>query len=93
MTDQTNSNTPNTSPADSDTLQPSQGKIAAPKCPACAITGIEHIVSVPSQERSRAKQPWFYIIQCANCGHVYNTLSKHTFTQPVTPKFVLPKSG
>ena len=52
--------------------------------------GVDHIVSTPSKERSRAKQPWFYIIHCANCGYVYNTISKHTFSQPVSPKFVLP---
>ncbi len=64
---------------------------AAPKCPACGIQGVEYIVSTPSKERSRVKQPWFYIVHCAACGHVYNTITKHTFTQTVTPNFVLPK--
>ena len=65
--------------------------VAEPKCPDCGAIGIDEIVSTPSRERSRAKQPWFYIVHCARCGHVYNTLSKHTFTQAVTPNFVLPK--
>jgi uncharacterized Zn finger protein len=69
----------------------SQSAIAQPKCPDCAVAGSEHIVSTPSRERSKAKQPWFYIIHCDSCGHVYNTLSKHSFTQAVTPNFVLPK--
>ena len=67
--------------------------IADPKCPSCEVVGAEYIVSTPSRERSKAKQPWFYIIHCSACGHVYNTLSKHTFTQAVTPSFVLPKPG
>ena len=66
--------------------------IAPPKCPTCAVQGVEHIVSTPSEERSRTKQPWFYIIQCARCGHIYNTLAKHTFAQAVTPNLVLPKN-
>ena len=67
-------------------------EIAAPKCPSCGVSGEEYIVSTPSRERSKAKQPWFYIIHCSACGHIYNTLSKHTFTQAVTPNFVLPKT-
>lgn len=63
---------------------------AEPKCPDCAIQGVDHVVSTPSKERSRSKQPWFYIVHCANCGHIYNTISKHTFSQPVSPKLVLP---
>ncbi len=62
-----------------------------PRCPACDIVGVEHIVSTPSKERSRVKQPWFYVVHCAACGHVYNTITKHNFTQTVTPNFVLPK--
>jgi uncharacterized Zn finger protein len=61
-----------------------------PKCPSCAVVGIDTIVSTPSAERSRTKQPWFYIVHCARCGHVYNTIAKHHFTQAVTPNFVLP---
>ncbi|MCR9258386.1 MAG: transcriptional regulator [Pseudomonadaceae bacterium] len=69
----------------------SSAALAQPKCPDCSVSGSEHIISTPSTERSRAKQPWFYIIHCDTCGHVYNTLSKHSFTQAVTPNFVLPK--
>ena len=62
-----------------------------PKCPSCAVIGIDHIVSTPSKERSRTKQPWFYVVHCNECGHVYTTIAKHFFNQPVTPNFVLPK--
>ena len=65
--------------------------VAEPKCPDCGIQGLDQVVSTPSKERSRAKQPWFYIVHCANCGHVYNTIAKHSFSQAVTPNFVLPK--
>jgi uncharacterized Zn finger protein len=66
-------------------------QIAEPKCPDCRARGSDKIVSTPSRERSKVKQPWFYIVHCAACGHVYNTISKHSFTQAVTPNFVLPK--
>ena len=68
-----------------------QPAIAAPKCPACQTTGVDNIVSSPSAERSKAKQPWFYIVHCRNCGHVYDIISKHTFSTSVMPNFVLPK--
>jgi uncharacterized Zn finger protein len=66
--------------------------MAEPRCPACGIQGIEHIVSRESVERSRTKQPWFLVIHCNGCGHVYDVIAKHTFSQPVTPRLVLPKN-
>lgn len=65
--------------------------MAQPKCPGCEVDGIEHIVSKESSERSKTKQPWFLVVHCDNCGHVYGVLAKHTFSQPVTPKLTLPK--
>jgi uncharacterized Zn finger protein len=65
--------------------------VAEPKCPECAIRGIEHIISRESVERSRTRQPWFLVVHCAVCGHVYDIIAKHTFAQPVTPRLVLPK--
>ena len=64
--------------------------MADPKCPECAISGVEHIISKDSVEKAKTRQPWFVIIHCSNCGYVYNTIAKHTFAMPVTPKFVLP---
>ncbi len=64
--------------------------MAQPKCPSCQTAGIEHIVSKDSAERSRTKQPWFVVIHCDACGHVYNVLAKHVFSVPVTPKLTLP---
>jgi len=72
-------------------LAEEKSHVAAPKCPDCGVAGVEKVVSTPSRERSKAKQPWFYIVHCADCGHIYNTITKHTFTQAVTPNFVLPK--
>jgi len=62
-----------------------------PRCPSCDVRGTQHIVSRDSEERSRNRQPWFHIIFCAECGHVYNVLTKHVFTQAAAPRFVLPK--
>jgi len=64
--------------------------MSEPKCPECAITGIEHIISKESAEKSRNREPWFLIVHCNACGYVYNVLSKHVFSQTRTPKFKLP---
>lgn len=53
--------------------------MADPKCPECAATGVEKIVSTPSQESSRTNTPWFYITHCDDCGHVYGVFTKHVF--------------
>lgn len=65
--------------------------MAEPKCPECGIQGIEHIVSRDSAERARNRQPWFVVVHCAGCGHVYDVLAKHVFSQPVPPRLVLPE--
>ncbi len=65
--------------------------MAEPRCPACDVSGMEHIVSKESRERSKTKQPWFLVVHCDQCGHVYGVLAKHTFSQPVTPKLTLPQ--
>jgi len=64
--------------------------MAQPKCPQCGIQGVEHIVSRESMERSRTRQPWFLIVHCDGCGHVYNVIAKHVFSQTVPPRLVLP---
>lgn len=62
-----------------------------PVCPGCEVSGMDHIVSRESTERSKTKQPWFLVVHCDQCGHVYGVLAKHIFSQPVTPKLTLPK--
>ena len=64
--------------------------MADPKCPACSVEGMKHIVSKESEEKSRTRQPWFLVVHCDACGHVYGVLAKHTFNQQVTPKLTLP---
>jgi len=65
--------------------------MAEPVCPRCGVSGIEHIVSKDGRERSRSRQPWFIVVHCDQCGHVYNVLAKHVLAESVAPKFVLPK--
>jgi uncharacterized Zn finger protein len=61
-----------------------------PKCPSCGTVGVEHMVSQDSKEKSKTKQPWFVVVYCSACGHVYNVLAKHVFSVPVTPTLTLP---
>lgn len=65
--------------------------MAEPTCPKCGMSGIEHIVSKESVERSKTKQPWYLVVYCDGCGHVYDVIAKHVFSQPVTPKLTLPR--
>lgn len=62
-----------------------------PKCPDCGVSGMSHIISKESAERSKTRQPWFLVVHCDQCGHIYGVLAKHTFSQTVTPKLTLPK--
>jgi len=64
--------------------------MAEPKCPECAISGVENIVSKASSEQSRRKEAWFYVVYCKGCGHVYDVMTKHVFTQTKPGYFVLP---
>jgi uncharacterized Zn finger protein len=71
---------------------PVQGtRRSEPRCPDCGVTGIEHIVSRESVERSRSRQPWFHVIHCDACGHVYDVLAKHVFAIQPPPRFDLPR--
>ncbi len=66
--------------------------MAEPKCPECGVEGMSHIVSKESEERSKTKQPWFLVIHCDRCGHIYDVVAKHVFSTPVPPKLVLPEA-
>lgn len=65
---------------------------AEPKCPACGEIGIDNIVSRESLMQSRTREPWFFVIHCAACGHVYNVITKHVFAQTST-RVVLPSDN
>jgi len=53
--------------------------MAEPKCPQCGVSGIEKIVSQASKEKSRENTPWFFVVHCDDCGHVYDVFTKHVF--------------
>ncbi|MCY4143737.1 MAG: transcriptional regulator [Gammaproteobacteria bacterium] len=57
---------------------------AEPTCPECGVAGIEHFANQESRQRSRNREPWFFVVYCSNCGHVYNTIAKHVFSQTAT---------
>ena len=55
-----------------------------PKCPDCGVSGVEHFASRESLQRSRTRDPWFFVVYCNKCGHVYNVVVKHVFSQTAT---------
>ncbi len=63
-----------------------------PKCPSCGVEGVEHFVSKESKLLSRYREPWFYIVHCDKCGHVYNVIAKHVFALTST-RVVMPSDG
>jgi len=67
--------------------------IADPSCPSCRVRGMDKIVSRPSSETAKKGQPWFFVAQCADCGHIYGVFSKHTFGPPGGPQLVVRERG
>ncbi len=65
--------------------------MSEPKCPDCGVRGIDHIVSAESAERSKHKSPWFHVIHCNECGHVYNTIAKDVFVRNRGTQVILPE--
>lgn len=65
---------------------------AAPKCPSCQKSGLEHIISHDSVEMSEWGQPYFQVAACGACGHVYGVFAKRVYarTQPDKPETPLP---
>lgn len=47
-----------------------------PKCPGCDVRGREYFVTHKSAEENGAGEPWFEIVACARCGHVYGVIAK-----------------
>ena len=56
--------------------------MAEQKCPTCNEQGIENPLSMSSAQKLR-DSPWFYIVYCKVCGHVYGVFAKDVFT--ITP--------
>ena len=57
-------------------------KMAEQKCPTCNEQGIENPLSMSRAQKLR-DSPWFYIVYCKVCGHVYGVFAKDVFT--ITP--------
>ncbi|MCY3821723.1 MAG: transcriptional regulator [Gammaproteobacteria bacterium] len=66
--------------------------MAEPTCPKCNAAGIEHFASKRSVQQSRGGDPWYFVIYCGECGHVYEILAKHVFIQGQTHRFSLAPS-
>ena len=67
--------------------------MALPRCPSCETEGLEHIVTDDSQQKSRDGKPWFNVIYCDSCGHVYGVLAKHVFGKGGGPQLVVRDRG
>ena len=63
--------------------------MAEPKCPDCGIAGVNHLVAADSSEKSRDGKPWFNIVYCDACGHVYGVFAKHVFGPRGGPQLVV----
>lgn len=50
--------------------------IAKPKCPSCEARGKDSFALTDSRQQSKGGDPWFVIVHCARCGHVYAVFPK-----------------
>jgi hypothetical protein len=54
--------------------------MAEPKCPSCNLSGIGYFGYADSDTVSKVTNaPWFTVIYCTNCGHVYGVIAKEVF--------------
>jgi uncharacterized Zn finger protein len=63
--------------------------MAEPRCPSCQAEGMDLIVSKDSRERGRNGRPWFNVVHCDACGHVYGVFAKHVLGQRGGPQLVV----
>ena len=63
-------------------------RMAEPKCPECSTGGKRHIVAEESDLESKDGDPWFEIVYCDQCGHVYGVFPKLVLARnvPSIPK-------
>jgi hypothetical protein len=57
------------------------------------VEGLEHIVSSDSHAKSKDGMPWFNVVHCDQCGHVYGVLAKHVFGKGGGPQLVVRERG
>jgi uncharacterized Zn finger protein len=65
--------------------------MAEPRCPSCDVEGLEHIVSKNSLEKAQNGRPWFNVVHCDACGHVYGVFAKHVLGARSGPQLVVPE--
>jgi hypothetical protein len=63
-------------------------RMVEPKCPECSTGGKRHIVAEESDLESKHGDPWFEIVYCDQCGHVYGVFPKLVLARnvPSIPK-------
>ncbi|MDH3916021.1 MAG: hypothetical protein OEU49_00070 [Chromatiales bacterium] len=67
--------------------------MSEPKCPDCGVVGIDHLTARDSSEKSKDGKPWFNVVFCDECGHVYGVLAKHIFGPRGGPQLVVKERG
>ena len=74
-------------------MSDNKNNMADPRCPSCDVRGMDKIASRPSSEMAKKGQPWFFVAQCTECGHIYGVFAKHTFGPPGGPQLVVKERG
>jgi uncharacterized Zn finger protein len=47
-----------------------------PKCPSCDARGKDLIALTDSRQHTKDGDALFYIVHCADCGHIYGIIPK-----------------
>ena len=67
--------------------------MSEPKCPDCGVVAIDDPTPPDSTEKSKDGKPWFNVVFCDECGHVYGVLAKHIFGSRGGPQLAVKERG
>jgi hypothetical protein len=56
------------------------------------VEGVDKIVSTQSLDESMTGTPWFDIVFCDDCGHIYGVFAKNVYSHNMPPMPVNPQT-
>ena len=67
--------------------------MAEPRCPDCGTVGMDKLVTSDSKEHGKDGKPWFNVVHCDECGHVYGVFAKHVYGGKTGTRLVIEGRG
>ena len=60
--------------------------MAEPKCNECHAIGMDNILSQDSEAKTQRGDPWFHVVYCGNCGHIYGVFAMHVMSHQISSR-------